>query len=110
MSPNMKHPSSSPRQRLAWLLVCVLGLPLALRAAPVHLVEESPVSITNVAPGVILVDFGRVAYGNVEVAPPKAANGQIKVRFGEAFADVRFGNSNRPGLETVATSFCHHTR
>ena len=53
-------------------------------AAPVHLVEQAPVSMTNVAPGVILVDFGRVAFGNLRFSPPKGATNAIKVHFGEA--------------------------
>ena len=55
----------------SWMLliafaVCVAGLP---SAAPVHLVEQAPISVTTVAPGVILVDFGRVALGNVRLTP-----------------------------------------
>ena len=33
--------------------------------APVRMVDEAPVNISKVAPGVILVDFGRVAFGNL---------------------------------------------
>ena len=59
-------------------------------AAPVHLVEQAPVKVTTVAPGVILVDFGRVAFGNLRLVPPASAEGQkITVRFGEALADGR---------------------
>jgi hypothetical protein len=46
------------------------GLLLAVvppaRSAPVHLVEEPPVQNTAVAPNVFLVDFGRVAFGNLQ--------------------------------------------
>lgn len=58
-------------------------------AAPTHLVAQAPVSITNVAPGVVLVDFGRVAFGNLKFAPPASATNEIKVHFGEAFANGR---------------------
>ena len=79
----------------------IIGLMLATaplaRSAPVHLVEEPPVQITAVAPDVFLVDFGRVAFGNLQVTPPvNAAGKSIKVHFGEAFADGRV-NRKPPG-------------
>jgi hypothetical protein len=37
-----------------------------LTAAPVHLVDEAPVKITAVEPGLYLVDFGRVAWTDDE--------------------------------------------
>jgi hypothetical protein len=53
-------------------------------------VEEPAVQITAVAPNVFLVDFGRVAFGNLQITPPvKAAGKSIAVHFGEAFADGR---------------------
>lgn len=65
------------------------AVPLA-RSAPVHIVEEPPQQITAVAPDVFLVDFGRVAFGNLQVTPPVNAAGQsIMVHFGEALADGR---------------------
>jgi hypothetical protein len=54
-------------------------------AAPVQLVSQPPAQITNVAPGVILVDFGRVAFGNVRFSPPEGATDAITVHFGETF-------------------------
>jgi hypothetical protein len=74
----------------------MLAAILAVCAAPVHLVEEPPEQITNVAPGVILVDFGRVAFGNLRLFPPTNASGRITVRFGEAFANGRI-NRKPPG-------------
>lgn len=70
-------------------------------AAPIHLVGQPPVFITNVAPGVILADFGRVAFGNVQLTPPPGATGEIKVHFGEAFADGRI-DRNPPGTVRYA--------
>jgi alpha-L-rhamnosidase len=75
-------------------LSLVAGLILApvppARGAPVHLVEEPPVQITAVAPNVFLVDFGRVAFGNLQVTPPvNGAGKSITVHFGEAFANGR---------------------
>jgi hypothetical protein len=43
---------------------------LRIFAAPVHLVDEAPVSIQRIDSGVILVDFGRVAFGNIQLIPP----------------------------------------
>jgi len=65
-------------------------------AAPVHLVDEAPVQITNMAPGVILVDFRRVAYGNLRFTPPADATNRITVHFGEALAGGRI-NRKPPG-------------
>jgi hypothetical protein len=59
------------------------------RGAPVHLVEQPPVQITKVAPDVVLVDFGRVAFGNLLLRPPTNATGKITVHFGEALAGGR---------------------
>jgi hypothetical protein len=52
--------------------------------------------MATVAPGVFLVDFGRVAFGNLRLIPPANATGSITVRFGEALADGRI-NRNPPG-------------
>lgn len=74
----------------------VLLTAAASPAAPVHLVDEAPVEIRSVAPGVFLVDFGCVAFGNLRVTPPPGANQEITVHFGEAFAGGRI-NRNPPG-------------
>ena len=52
--------------------------------------------ITTVSPGVTLVDFGRVAFGNLRFAPPANATGQITVHFGEALTNGRI-NHKPPG-------------
>lgn len=67
-----------------------------LRAAPVELVEQAPVSVTTPAPGIVLVDFGKVAFGNIEITAPEGAAGDFKVHFGEAFKDGRI-NRKPPG-------------
>ena len=69
------------------LALVAAGTQFCSVAAPVHLVPETPVAISNVAPGVILVDFGRVAFGNLKFTPTKNSAGEIKVHFGEAFTD-----------------------
>ncbi len=63
-------------------------------AAPVRLVDEPPARVTAVAPGISLVDFGRVAFGNLRLLPPEGARGTVTVHFGEALADGRV--SRRP--------------
>jgi hypothetical protein len=61
----------------------------AASAAPVKLVDQAPVAVTDVAPGVLLVDFGRVAFGNVRLSPPAGTAGRLTVHFGEALAEGR---------------------
>lgn len=75
---------------LGWLL------PGPANAAPVHLVNQSPKHITAVLPGLFLVDFGRVAFGNLELMPPSGATNHLIVRFGEALKNDRI-NRHPPG-------------
>lgn len=67
-------------------------------AAPVHLVDEAPISIQRINSQVILVDFGRVAFGNIQLVPPGDADHPVTVHFGEDFAD---GRINRKPEGTV---------
>ena len=87
------------RYSLSGVAVCI-GLVTAAAhgaaAAPVHLVLQPPVQITTVAPGVVLVDFGRVAFGNLRLSPPPGVQGTVTVHFGEALADGRV-NRKPPG-------------
>ena len=84
------------RVPLAAIAAMIFGVLLPARSAPVHLVEEAPVQITTVAPGVFLVDFGRVAFGNLGLIPATNATGTITVHFGEAMANGRI-NRQPPG-------------
>jgi len=71
-------------------LVIISALCASLCSAPAaktHLVDEKPVQVTHPAPGVILVDFGRVSFGNLRLTPPEGAEGRITVHFGEAFSN-----------------------
>ena len=71
--------------------------PTTLRGrAPTRLVDEPPVLVSAVAPGVVLVDFGRVAFGNLRLTPPAGASATVTVHFGEALADGRV-NRTPPG-------------
>jgi alpha-L-rhamnosidase len=70
-------------------------------ATPVKLFDQAPVQITNVAPGVLLVDFGRVAFGNLRFTPPPGMTNGLVVHFGEAFSDGRI-NRKPPGTVRYA--------
>jgi hypothetical protein len=65
-------------------------------AAPVQLVLQAPVSIVSVAPGVSLVDFGRVAFGNLRLVPPPGASATVNLHLGEALEAGRV-NRRPPG-------------
>lgn len=67
-------------------------------AAPVHLVDEAPVSIRRIDSNVMLVDFGRVAFGNIQLIPPSNAGHSVTVHFGE---DLKGGRINRKPPGTV---------
>jgi len=70
------------------LVLSWTGAPLT-RGAPVHLADQAPSQITRVGSREVLVDFGRVAFGNLRLNPPMGATNQITVRFGEALAGGR---------------------
>ncbi len=72
-------------------------------AAPVHLVDEAPVAITRAAGGVVLVDFGKVAFGNLRLMPPAGAKGEITVHFGEASSKGRI-DRKPPGTVRYAVA------
>jgi len=59
------------------------------RCAPVHLVDEAPVRVSRLSGGAMLVNFGRVAFGNVRLMPPSGMKGEVTVHFGEAFVNGR---------------------
>jgi len=84
-----------------FFFISVLCAALVVPAAPVHLVDESPVAITTVAPGVFLVDFGRVAFGNLRLTPPATAAGTATFHFGESFTAGRI-NRKPPGTVRYA--------
>lgn len=62
----------------------------------VHIVEQSPTNVKRVSPGVYLVDFGQVAFGNLKLTTPKGKTGYFTVHFGEAFENGRI-NRKPPG-------------
>ena len=85
-----------------WLLSAVvfgamLRPAMGQDAASIHLVEQSPLTISKIAPRVFLVDFGRVAFGNLSIMPANVTTPEtITVRFGEALKDGRV-DTHPPG-------------
>jgi alpha-L-rhamnosidase len=75
------------------LLVAVAGVGLRAGAAPVKLVEQDPVSVTKLPDGDYLLDFGRVAFGNLLLTPTPGGDPESKsnltIRFGEALRNGR---------------------
>lgn len=81
----------------------VAALAVAGIAAPVHLVDQASVKITPIASGVMLVDFGRVAFGNLRLTPPASATNELTIHFGEAFVAGRI-DRKPPGSVRYATT------
>jgi alpha-L-rhamnosidase len=98
--PTFRLRRSTVAVALAGAAIVACLAPMSGRA-PVRLVDEAPASIATPAPGVVLVDFGRVAFGNVRLAPPPGAAGTVTVRFGEAMAGGRV-NRTPPGTVRYA--------
>lgn len=75
-----------------WILVGV-GLadepPYIPAQKHVALVEQTPQSVQQVTPTNQLVDFGKVAFGNLRLLPPTGAEGIITVHFGEKLRNGR---------------------
>ena len=67
----------------------------------VHLVEQQPVAISRLDDGVVLLDFGRVAFGNLRVTWPEQPASEVVVHFGEALAAGRI-DRNPPGAVRYA--------
>ncbi|WP_146403643.1 family 78 glycoside hydrolase catalytic domain [Planctomycetes bacterium CA13] len=62
----------------------------------VSLTEQAPVSVKKVNDEVILVDFGKVAYGNLKTRVPDTGRGEAIFHFGEKLKDGRI-DRNPPG-------------
>lgn len=55
----------------------------------VTLTNQSPVSVKRIDDKIILIDFGRVAFGNIEMRVPQGGRGEGSVHFGEKLKDGR---------------------
>ena len=62
----------------------------------VRLVDQKPIMIEEVQPGVFLVDFGKVAFGNIAIKSSQGSTQNITVHFGESLVDGRI-NRKPPG-------------
>ena len=78
------------------LLAVVAGVGVRAGSAPVKLVEQDPVSVVKLPDGGYLLDFGRVAFGNLLLIPEPGSEGELTIRFGEAMRDGRI-DRNPPG-------------
>ncbi len=65
------------------------------------LVDQLPQTIQQVGPDTYLIDFGKVAFGNIEVQHSNTDQPQITVHFGEAFSNGRI-NRTPPGTVRYA--------
>jgi alpha-L-rhamnosidase len=55
----------------------------------VSITEQKPISVTKIDDQTTLVDFGKVAFGNIAMRIPRAGTGAGKVHFGEKLKDGR---------------------
>jgi len=74
---------------LAALLISWLVNASCIAQHPVSLFDQQPIKISNPEPNVTLIDFGRVAFGNLQLKPPSDAKETITVHFGEKSKDGR---------------------
>ena len=79
----MNHFTPSMARPISALLVSFLTCITCLADPPVSLFNQSPVSVSKSDSNSILVDFGKVAFGNIQLHPPAGATGNITVHFGE---------------------------
>lgn len=73
-------------------ILSIFFLGSLLQAAPVALQTQAPQGVEKLADGTILVDFGKVAFGNIQILQP-GSNRKITVHFGEASKDGRINRS-----------------
>jgi alpha-L-rhamnosidase len=85
--------------RCIFAVLIFVGIAKAQDAGSVKLVEQAPVRIERVASDTFLVDFGRVAFGNLLLRPgarSQTGTNTITIRFGEALKNSRV-NVHPPG-------------
>lgn len=88
------------------IILCILALVPGidtLRSAPVHLVDQQVVEQKRLEDGTLLLDFGKVAFGNLKVDLPQAVSGPLRFHFGEAFSQGRV-NRKPPGTVRYAVA------
>ena len=65
------------------------------------LFQDSPVQISQLTSGTWLIDFGRVAFGNLHLLIPAGNAGELKIHFGESLVNGRI-DRNPPGAVRYA--------
>jgi hypothetical protein len=83
-------------------IVCVI-FPTANHAAPTKIVVEEAQSVRKLDDGTILVDFGRVSFGNIHILSP-GQNQSITVHFGEAQKDQRINRNPGGTIRYIKTT------
>lgn len=76
--------------------IFIQELPVIPAVQTVSLTEQSPVSVKKIDDKVTLIDFGKVAFGNISMAVPQKGSGVGKIHFGEKLKDGRI-DRNPPG-------------
>tara|TARA_R110002049_G_scaffold46487_1_gene135106 strand:- start:37363 stop:39867 length:2505 start_codon:yes stop_codon:yes gene_type:complete len=71
----------------------------------VSLIEQAPVSVTKIDDKVMLVDFGKVAFGNVAMRVPRTGSGTGTVHFGEKLKDGRIDRQPPGTIRYGASEF-----
>lgn len=103
--PFAKTHSDSPHPCIRFAVGITAALLLAasnLCAAPTQLVDEEVVQHERLADGTVLLDFGKVGFGNLKMQVPESAGGQYTFHLGEAFKDGRI-NRKPPGTVRYKT-------
>lgn len=91
--------STVMRSAALWGAVLSFLLPVTggmAQEVPVMLEQQQAVSIIKLAPGEYLLDYGRVAFGNLQLQPEPGSKGRVTLRFGESLRDGRI-DRNPPG-------------
>jgi len=84
------------------MTICML-CPKSSNAAPTMIVVEKSQSIRKLDDGTILVDFGRVSFGNIHIMSP-GENQSITVHFGEAQKDQRINRNPGGTIRYIKTT------
>ncbi|CAA6692174.1 MULTISPECIES: family 78 glycoside hydrolase catalytic domain [unclassified Lentimonas] len=84
------------KRRIVIFLIGYFGWLLQGSAAPTRLFDQEPVHIEQLKSGAYLVDFGRVAFGNLRVLPSVNSEARVTFHFGEALSEGRV-NRKPPG-------------
>lgn len=86
----LRRYSEYARYRVCILCIVTLSaICVPTWAAPTQLVMEAPIAIIKIGRDDFLVDFGHVAFGNVELVAPVGTRRTVAVHFGEALSRGR---------------------